>query len=258
LLLTVPFAGLAFCAFLLAGSEAPLGEALVHAPFVASLCLAWLTTPIAMAVAPRALLDDAFEGYLALTALRGISLRKWIFARVSALAILLFAVIAAVTVVTALVTVPFAPAGRHFAAFFSLVAGLAHAAAFGAFLGPLAFATSAVLPKDVRAGVPKKVRTFGAMLLLPLLLDFMALGAALPAPGAGRLGSVPAVLRAATQVLGPQGGRPLEAVFGVLLIAVAVALAIAVLVLRLPKTHAAELLATAAGREPRRPMEEPS
>jgi hypothetical protein len=47
-------------------------------------------------------------------------------------------------------------------------------------------------------------------------------------------------------------------VFGVLLIAVAVALAIAVLVLRLPKTHAAELLATAAGREPRRPMEEPS
>jgi len=209
------------------------GEALSHAPFLASMLFAWLLAPIvAVAVAPQALADDDREGYLALLASRGISRRRWLLARIGALAAVLAGVVAVGVAPVGLLSVILAPSGQHLAAFASFFAGLVHAAVFGIFLAPFSFALTGALPKGRTAGPNGgngAPRGAGFTILVGILiLDALATQAFGGIHALRRITTVPTLLRATTQFFGPQGGRAGESLVAIAVVAGLTATSLAV------------------------------
>lgn len=211
------------------------GEALSHAPFLASMLFAWLLAPIvAVAVAPQALADDDREGYLALLASRGISRRRWLLARIGALAAVLAGVVAVGVAPVGLLSVILAPSGQHLAAFASFFAGLVHAAVFGIFLAPFSFALTGALPKGRPTGASTQPRGAGFTILVGILiLDALATQAFGGIHALRRITTVPTLLRATTQFFGPQGGRAGESLVAIAVVAGLTAASLAVAYFRI-------------------------
>lgn len=216
------------------------GEALNYAPFLASMLFAWFLAPIvAVAVAPRALADDDREGYLALLASRGITRRRWLLARIGALAAVLAGVVAIAVVPVGLLSVILAPSGQHLGAFASFFAGLVHAVVFGVFLAPFSFALTGALPKGRPAGASTQPRGAGFTILLGILiLDAVATQAFGGIHALQRITTVPTLLRATTQFFGPQGGRPVESLVAIVVVAGLTAASLAVAYFRTSESGA--------------------
>jgi len=216
------------------------GEALSYAPFLASMLFAWFLAPIvAVAVAPRALADDDREGYLALLASRGITRRRWLLARIGALAAVLAGVVAIAVVPVGLLSVILAPSGQHLGAFASFFAGLVHAVVFGVFLAPFSFALTGALPKGRPAGASTQPRGAGFTILLGILiLDAVATQAFGGIQALQRITTVPTLLRATTQFFGPQGGRPVESLVAIVVVAGLTAASLAVAYFRTAESGA--------------------
>jgi ABC-type transport system involved in multi-copper enzyme maturation permease subunit len=217
------------------------GEALSYAPFLASMLFAWFLAPIvAVAVAPRALADDDREGYLALLASRGISRRRWLLARIGALAAVLAGVVAVGVAPVGLLSVLLAPSGQHLGAFASFFAGLVHAVVFGVFLAPFSFALTGALPKGRPTGASAaQPRGAGFTILLGILiLDAVATQAFGGIHALQRITTVPTLLRATTQFFGPQGGRPVESLVAIVVVAGLTAASVAVAYIRTSESGA--------------------